>query len=335
MRTVLTVTLVLLGASCGRLAADETIFSHELNLIGGYSDQEDWVSEKGKGLKNAVGFEYFRKFVGEQGDFMTADLQVRVSYDSQEDANDAWGIELHNAWLEYKLSLGKNLRAGHFDPAFGLEPLLDTHGTLFQTLAPVDIGFKKDWGVGYRGALGAFDVEAAVQAGSGMGLAHKDGSFLVSARVGTPPGDDLQWGLSALHGEVLTTAQTHTIPTPNYADEATEKTRVGADIQYTLRSYALKGEVLAGRNEANDVMGAMVQVDYTVPRLQEVVATLQGQIWTDDPGVSAQTTATVGAGLSYEATRSLTLRVGVFHDLEHAMGLEETSVYFQVYYFGE
>ena len=121
----------------------------EVNLMGGYSDQESWIGKKGMSLKNSIGFEYFRIFSNDYGDFLTADLQVRLSYDSIESSDDAWAIEIHNAWLDYKLSLGKIFRVGHFDPAFGLEPLMDTHGTLMQSLAVKNIGFKKDWGVGY------------------------------------------------------------------------------------------------------------------------------------------------------------------------------------------
>ena len=124
-------------------------FYKEAIIIGGYSVNDQWVDEKNRWPKNSVGFEYYKKFSDEYGDFLTLDLQMRMAYDSSEESPDAFGIEIHNAWLEYKLGLGKSIRFGHFDPAFGLEPVLDTHGTVLQTLAPKNIGFKKDWGVGF------------------------------------------------------------------------------------------------------------------------------------------------------------------------------------------
>jgi len=108
----------------------------------------------------------------------------------------------------------ESIRAGHFDPAFGLEPVTDTHGTLLQTLAPKNIGFKKDWGIGYRGLLGKFDYQLAVQLGSGMGIRRKDGSYLLTGRISTPQTRDTQIGLSFLYGRTLVSGQSWTIPAP-------------------------------------------------------------------------------------------------------------------------
>ena len=80
-----------------------------------------------------------------------------------------------NAWLDYKMGLGKTLRLGHFDPDFGLEPLLDTHATLLETLAKKNVGFKKDWGIGYRGSFSDYDYQLTAGLGSGMGIRYKDG----------------------------------------------------------------------------------------------------------------------------------------------------------------
>ena len=85
-------------------------FYKEAIIIGGYSDRDQWVGKKDKGLKNSVGFEYYKKFSDEYGDFLTLDLQMRMAYDSTEDRSDAFGVEIHNAWLEYKLGLGQSLR---------------------------------------------------------------------------------------------------------------------------------------------------------------------------------------------------------------------------------
>jgi hypothetical protein len=159
----------------------------EFSLLAGYSDETGWVHELPGAQRSAIGFEQLAKFSGGRGDIATTDLQVRLSYDSQA-PDEAWAIEVHNAWIEYKLGLGKKLRFGHFSPAHGLEPVRDTHGTLIQTLSGMDIGFKKDWGVAYSGIAGPVDLEVALQLGSGAAPAPDDGSFLASAQVWTPPG---------------------------------------------------------------------------------------------------------------------------------------------------
>ena len=159
-------------------ARASSVFSAEASAVGGYSDGDGWTLNGIGGQTNSIGFEYLARLSGDRGDFLTFDLQTRLSYDPMRPDDEPWAVEVHNAWVEHKLGLGSNVRAGHFEPAFGLERALDTHGTLLQTLIGEDLGFKHDWGVGYRGILGALDVEAAAQLGSGMGIDRRDGSFL-------------------------------------------------------------------------------------------------------------------------------------------------------------
>jgi hypothetical protein len=88
------VTLILTRvALCG-----DRLFYKEVNLIGGYSDRDGWT-EKGSILSNSLGFEYFKKFSGEEGDYLTTDLQMRAVYDREEDPEHPMGIEIHNAWI--------------------------------------------------------------------------------------------------------------------------------------------------------------------------------------------------------------------------------------------
>ncbi|MHC4927591.1 MAG: hypothetical protein ACYTER_09770, partial [Planctomycetota bacterium] len=212
--------------------ADE--FYKEMNLIGGYSNTRDWVG-KSPGLKNSVGFEYFKVFSDEYGDTMKLNLQVRFAYDSLESSEDAFGIEIHNAWLDYKLGLGKTIRFGHFDPAFGLEPVLDTHSTLLQTLSFDNIGYKKDWGIGYRTYWGDFDIELAAQLGSGMGIHFEDDNYLLSSRISSTTEAGLEYGLSFLHGQTLQSKESWTIPKPELvSNKSIRRDRVGVDMQTPL-----------------------------------------------------------------------------------------------------
>ena len=67
-------------------------FYKEALMIGGYSDKDQWVGKKNMMLKNSVGFEYYKKFSNEYGDFLTLDLQIRTAYDSKEDSQDAFRV---------------------------------------------------------------------------------------------------------------------------------------------------------------------------------------------------------------------------------------------------
>ncbi len=322
-----------LAAGLTALGDGSAVFNRELLLLGGYAEQGGWITESGHHLKNGVGAEYLRKFSGATGDFLTLDLQARATYDSRAEGADRWALELHNAWLEYKPGLGHNLRAGHFAPAYGLEPTVDTHGTLFQTLQEADIGFKSDWGVAYRGLLGPADWETALQTGSGMGLAHKDGSGLLSSRLGFGAGQEWQTGVSALFGNVLMAEPMRTIPAPHYHDEALRLWRVGGDTQLLWGPWLWRGEVSLGQNENNDVVGLLGEANYTIPSWQACMLTVQARYWADEPGDHLHETSQLGVGAAWALTRAWTLRTAVVHD-HVEMDRQNTYALVQAYYFG-
>jgi hypothetical protein len=332
------ILLALSAAPAG--AGVNGVFYRELNLLAGYSDENQWIGEGPGGIKNSIGFEYFAKVSNDYGDYLTWNLQARLGYHTRLPSGDRWGLEIHSAWVEYKLGLGSNVRAGHFAPAFGLEPNVDTHATLFQTLAIQDIGFKKDWGLEYRGGLSVFDYSVALQLGSGMTIDRKDGSYLATGRIGTPPGRDLEWGLSLLVGDVLRSVPMRTIPRPEVSDEAVTRRRAGADARYRRGSFLLMAEATAGWNQAagdgekRDVAGILFQTDYTVPSLHALTAQFQGRFWTEKAGDADRTTATLSLGGSYDIRSSWALRAVVFHDLEMPDSREDTRIYIQLYYFG-
>jgi hypothetical protein len=321
-------------ASPVALADGASSLSFELNAVGGYSDNEEWISEIRGSQRNSVGFEHFRKLANEYGDFLTFDLQARLSYDSSEPGGHAVGLEIHSAWAEYKLGLGRNLRFGHFAPAHGLEPVTDTHGTILQTLAMQDVGFKKDWGVGYRGLLGPFDLSMAAQLGSGMGIQLRDGSFLVSAQVWEPPGDGFRYGLSLLAGRVLPSRGGWTIPSPDFESEAVTKVRAGAAAELTVGSFEFKGELSAGKNGDTGVGGAMLEAGYTPPSIQALTLEAQGRAWSGDLEDADDLASSIALGASYALTRGWTVRAYVIHELSRPGGAEDTSAVVQAYYFG-
>ena len=314
--------------------ANESIFYKEINFIGGYSSRDGWV-DKSPEQVSSVGFEDYRRFSGDYGDYLTTDLQMRIAYDSTRSANDAWGLEVHNAWLLYKLGYGVKLRFGHFDPAFGLEPQLDTHGTILKTLAMKDIGFNKDWGFGLEGALWKFDYKTALQLGSGMSVYRKDGSLLLTARIGTPASGNLQYGLSLLYGRLLETMGMNTFPRNGLmSDQATLMKRVGLDSQYLFGPYLLKGEIAYGTNDHTNVLGYLGELDYTFPKYQNIGLEFQFQSWIDDLGKSSPDDSTLTMGASYKLSQSTTLRAAFSHDFNIRGQKEEDKFLVQLYFFG-
>lgn len=321
-----------LCAASGATASEPSSLYTEASAVLGYSERDEWFGEAPGSQRNAVGFEYFRKFSNERGDFLTCDVQARLSYDFSDD-REPWALEIHNAWADYKLGLGSDIRAGHFSPAFGLEPVVDTHATLLQTLAGQDIGYKKDWGLGYRGIAGAFDYQVAAQLGSGMGIERKDGSYLLTARAANPPVGDLRYGLSALLGRVLVSVDARTIPKPRIRDDAVFKKRIGADLMYEAGSLLVKAEATVGADGTHAVAGTLLEANYTPPSLQSLTLKAQGRFWIDLPGTTDAGASSAALAASYRLAQTWTLGVAVFHDLAKP-GPEDTRMVVQAYYYG-
>lgn len=254
----------------GAASASDFLFYKELNAIGGYSNKEKWIGKTDE-LSNTVGFEHYGKFSSAHGDFLTTDLQVRFAYDSSGNSTDAWSVEIHNAWVEYRTSPELKILGGHFSPAFGLEPIVDVHSNIMQTLAMEDIGFTRDWGAEIRGTLPAFDYRAAFQIGSGMSIRRLDSSFLVTVRIGTPQTEDFQYGVSGMVGNIIDTSGMSTFPHNHLLSNRTIfKERIGFDMQYNFwSSFLFKGESAYGINDNDNVMGYMAEVDFTPSKSQK------------------------------------------------------------------
>jgi hypothetical protein len=317
----LLVALIALFPMSWAFADSEGFFYKEANLIAGYSSHDGWIDKNGL-MNSSAGFEWYRKFSGDYGDFITADLQMRVAYGSRKNSHEAWGLEIHNAWLEYKLMQNAKVKAGHFDPAFGLEPVVDTHGTLLQTLAEENIGFNKDWGAELRGSFPSFDYEAALQLGSGMSIRRRDDSYLATARIGTAQGRNFQGGISVLSGRTLKAEGMRTFPKNKlFSADAVNKKRVGLDSQYLYGPFLFKGEFAYGRDDIKDVLGYLTEVDYTLPSHQNLELELQFKSWINDIHMSSSDDGWLTFGAAYKLNQSTTLRAA----FSHGFGMMDTK----------
>lgn len=315
--------------------ASDFLFYKELNLIGGHSRQEGWIGHTQE-LSNSIGFEHFGKFSSDYGDYLTTDLQVRGAYDANEPFSEATSCEIHNAWAEYRANSAVKIKAGHFEPAFGLEQIIDAHSTILQLLTMNNIGYTKDWGVEMRGSLPEFDYWVALQLGSGMSIRRIDSSYLVTARVGTPSGRDFQYGVSALCGNVLDTEGMSTFPHNHLmSNEAIVKERLGFDCLYTWNSFVLKGETAFGVNDNSNVIGYLIEADYTPPRSQNWEFEAQFQSFVNDLGSSRTDDSTLSIGLTYKLSQTVTLRAAFTHDLNQYHQEKDTQFVVQFYYYGK
>ena len=307
---------------------------------------------------NSVGFEYLRNFSGAHGDWVTTDLQVRfpimghkkklfrnasANFNLNTDfdqgrMDDALTTELriiyeiHNAYANFKLNEGRsNIKIGHFDVPFGLEPLIDTHATLLQTQASKNIGFKQDWGFSVNGALPSFDYEVAATFGTGgiEKISREDGSFLLSGRVGAPSSENFQYGFSLLYGRIFPSVY----GTGDYLfEKALLRKRLGLDGQYRYHSYVLKGEIAYGKDEDRQVLSSLFEIDYTLPKYQKWQLEAQVKSFINDLEKSGSDDTTMTLGVSFKVTDEVTLRANYIHDFNLRLGKEEDILGFQLYY---
>ena len=280
--------------------------------------QGDYVNEE-LNHKTSLGFEYFHKFSDDYGDFLTADLQVRVPYSFEEDIPESLTLEIHSAWLEYKAGLGNFIRVGHFAPAFGLENVTDTHGTLWQTMAMKNVGFKKDWGIGFRSFMGNLDYALAAQMGSGMAI--REDAYLFTGRISSPTSNDLQYAFSALYGDVHHSMSMATYPIEKCMGVISKK-RIAAELQYNFGAYYFKNELSAGYNDEAEIISNFAEFEYkpfTLPNFNFIV---QSKFFKVDETDSLNWLA----GTSYNFFDALTL--SFLYDIS------DENLQFKFYYFG-
>ena len=336
LRTIIIFISAFLILSFGASAvfASDFLFYKEINLIGGYSNKDHWIG-KTSTLSNSVGFEHYGKFSSDYGDYLTTDIQVRFAYDSSESFDEACSAEIHNLWAEYRANNAVKIKAGHFEPAFGLEQITDAHSTILQTLAMEDIGYTKDWGVEMRGSLHDFDYWAALQLGSGMSIRRISGSYLATARVGTPADRDFQYGVSLLCGNVLDTDGMSTFPKNHLlSGRAIFKERLGLDCLYNWNSFVLKAETAYGRNDNKNVIGYLAEIDYTPPTAERWEFETQFQSFVNDLKRSQTDNSTLSVGLTYKLSQAITLRSAFTHDLNIYNEPRDTKFVVQFYYYG-
>lgn len=266
--------LVLLALGCAGEAAASRVVSVEFVLAARSSAADGIVAEIPGAQRPAVGIEWFETVSGDYGDIVVFDIQARLSHDPHGPGHRGLGLEIHNAWADLRLGLGRAIRAGHFSPAFGLEPDVDTHGKLLQTLAGRDVGFKKDWGLAWRGVAGEADVTASLQLGSGAFIDRRDGSHLASVRFTAPTGENTLVGVSALRGRVLENPDARTLPAPDPSGPAVERSRIGVDLSHEAGGFRLLAELSAGADDRSAAGGLLTRAELQprgAPRLEIAV----------------------------------------------------------------
>ncbi|HYE76950.1 MAG TPA: hypothetical protein VEI97_03095, partial [bacterium] len=160
MLRLLCVPLVPLAAAVLATAAraDTSLFYNELNLVGGLYDENLGLMRSHP--QTSVGLEYLHKYANDTGDWATLGLQARVIYDAPD---QKFKPDVMDAYVNFRRENGRaNIRVGRFELPYGLEPVLDTHGTLLQSNLHRNLGDLWSWGADLNGQLESVDYRAAL-----------------------------------------------------------------------------------------------------------------------------------------------------------------------------
>lgn len=201
-----------------------------------------------------LGIEILRRINGPEGLWGTAELQLRLRWDTRDDIPR---LEGHNVYLEKRFLFGRlNLMAGHFQVPFGLETLpIDTHTTLIQLSNPLHLGMKHDWGLGIRGQLRQVDYALAYTIGSGMDVQLRTAGML-TGRIGwNASGDVFGVGLSANVGERFVRRHAGTRRSPVFG------WRAGTDITAQAGPVGWMAEAAVGQDDGDLVASCLARLE--------------------------------------------------------------------------
>ncbi|MFI5398343.1 MAG: hypothetical protein ACHQ9S_22630 [Candidatus Binatia bacterium] len=251
-------------------------------------------------------------------------------------------LVLHDFWLRFAPDGMERttIRIGHFDIPYGINPIMAPRGGVFVMPPEIDdIGFKKDWGVGWKGPLGQYDYELAATTGTGLGLHSPQWfedasrrSFALSARLGAPTYWHFQYGLSGLYGKIPTIMADERLN-----DRAFERWRIGADVFYKWQEHTMfMSQVGYGENGDqlfdtgtghSKVLAAHVLVDHVPPWFQLVNFKVQAKTVFYDLDQSHSDRTNILFEVAYSLSDPVMLRLDYVHDFRvpasmAAMGMD-------------
>ncbi len=209
--------------------------------------------------KNLVGFETIHVF-GERTRWglgslrlRAMDLHLRAVYDPRpQDLEERFRMVAGDFWvrLQPEGNSRMSVRLGHFLVPYGLNPILSPRGLFFLPAEAEDLGFKRDWGVEWKGPAGRLDYVVAATLGAGEGFhlpspgAARNGSYLFSGRLGSPNYRDFQLGVSGAVGRLPVLMAERKL-----TDLVRTRWRTGMDVFYRYLVHTVfAGQVFFGRD---------------------------------------------------------------------------------------
>lgn len=292
--------------------------------------------------RNSLGFLLFGTFSGSEGQLGDLNVQGRVAYYNNQFSHgklepreytrkiNQLKLELHNAFLRSRVFPPYyNVRVGHFYAPFGLQPWIDTHGTLLQGPAMSFIGMERDWGVAVDGQGGQLEYEVGLTRGSGMEYFQREKNFTLSgklstARIGEHVND---WvGLSYLVGRVSDRMAAERLHLKNIRHNIIPRWRLGMDGQKIFGPTRVRYELTGGQDAGKaDLMGEFLELKYALGKKGRWDSYFQFENLNQlGNKISKGADTTVRAGLTYIFSANYNLQFVLSKDVRVIRGKKDT-----------
>lgn len=259
--------------------------------------------------KPSLGFDFLHRFTNETGDKALIAFQGRLAWNAQGN-NPVVEPQIYNAYLKIKNPLG-GLWLGHSRPAYGLGSYFDSHALLLPILDMTDLGFDRDWGLGFLSDTDWGDFAISATTGSGMSLQIGNHS-LVSGRVGfgVLNQNNFNFGLSKANG-ILT------------GDINLDYTGIDAAVLYN--NYELRAENTSGTKANLPYHSFFLRGGAKF--LDEDRLKLEVQQINYEQGTQSNQISSIGLSNIYDENMTLRLM------LQNESQSRDTKIIFQSYYY--
>jgi len=301
--------------------------------------------------RNSLGFILFGTFSGPKGQIGDLNVQFRTAYYSNQFAFgermareyteklDDFEVELHNAYLRLRaLPPMLNVRIGHFYAPYGIQPWIDTHGTLLQSPAMEFSGLDRDWGVALEGQNDKLEYQLGLTRGSGMEYFERDNNFALAGKLSTPRiGQRLNdWlGISFLIGRIFDPMAVKRLrdfavdeKKEKFKGNIIERWRAGIDGQKIVGPARIRFEISGGEDAKKEsVLGEFIEVKYALGKENRWSMYLQSENLTQNISRSnSDSNTAIRWGTSYSFSANYNLQFVVSRDLNTVFGREDTWV---------
>lgn len=335
-----------------------------VNLFNSMTDRKNYILYKEAYLsgrysfgldntegRNSLGFILFGTFSGPEGQIGDMNVQFRTTYYNDQFAfgkkmareyterlND-FEVELHNAYLRLRaLPPMLNVRVGHFYVPYGIQPWIDTHGTLLQSPAMEFSGIDRDWGVALEGQNDKLEYQLGLTRGSGMEYFERNNNFVLAGKLSTPRiGEHLNdWlGISFLVGRIFDPMAVERLrgfdmdeKEEKFQGNIVKRWRTGIDGQKIAGPARLRFELSGGRDTGKEnILGEFFEIKYALGKENHWTTSLQFENLTQDLNRSRRDSdTTLRLGFIYSFSANYNLQFVVSRDLNTVFGKEDTWV---------